>query len=293
MLLLTETTNRIGVIGGTGLYSMEGMEIIEKRKVKTPFGEPSAPLTIGRMEGQEVVFLPRHGERHGILPSEINFRANLWALKEAGAYRVISVSATGSLREEIAPGDLSLVSQYLDWTRGGRQASFFGEGLVAHISTAEPACPVLSGAVAEAAAEADVPVHRGKTYACVEGPRLGTRAESFFFRNAGCDLVGMTNIPEAFLAKEAQLAYVTLAVATDYDCWKDDPEEHVTVEQVMERYGESLGRVKRVLRSYLKRAASDGVLEGSAARRSLASAVLTPAEAIPDDRKPVLEFLRL
>ena len=284
---------RIGIIGGTGLYSLDGIEITARRDVPTPFGRPSAPLTIGRLGAQEVVFLPRHGERHELLPSEINYRANLWALKTEGAYRVLSVSATGSLVEEIAPGDLALVNQYLDWTKGRRAATYFGEGMIAHVSTAEPACRELSESVAQAAAKAGVRVHRDRTYACVEGPRLGTRAESFFLKGAGCHLVGMTNVPEAFLAREAQLSYVTLAVATDYDCWLDDPSAHVTAEQVMARYKESLGKVRKVLEAYLKRAPSDGVLEKSQARKGLEGAVVTQASSLNDDQRDILAFLRL
>jgi len=284
---------RVGVIGGTGLYSLEGIEVIAKREVSTPFGRPSAPLTIGRLGSQEVVFLPRHGENHEWLPSEINYRANLWALKQEGAHRVVSVSATGSLVREIGPGDLVLVSQYLDWTRGRRAATYFGEGMIAHISTAEPACPALSGVLSDAAAAVGVPLHRDRIYACVEGPRLGTRAESFFLKGAGCHLVGMTNVPEAFLAREAQLCYVTLAVATDYDCWLDDPSEHVTAEQVMVRYKGSLGRVRRVLEAYLRRAPSDGVLARSPARKGLQGAVVTPDSALSDEKRKILDFLRV
>lgn len=279
---------KIGIIGGTGLYRIDGLEILETRVAQTPFGAPSAPLVIGKLAGREVVFLPRHGTQHQLLPSEINYRANLWALKEAGARRIISVSATGSLRQEIAPGDLAIPSQYFDFTKGRRASTFFGEGLVAHVSTAEPACPVLASRIEAAARRREIRIHSGKTYACVEGPRLGSRAESFFLRGAGCDLVGMTNVPEVFLAREAQLCYCTIAIATDYDCWLDDPSQHATVEKVMELYMKNLGRVKDILVETLSAEESGSC----GCRASLAGAVMTPESALSSEKKRVLEFLR-
>ena len=257
--------------------------------METPFGAPSAPVTIVAAGERRVAFLPRHGEGHTLLPSEINFRANIWALKSVGVREVISVSATGSLREELRPGDLVLPDQYFDWTRGKRAATFFGAGIVGHIAAAEPTCTDLTARLAAAAARVGIDIHRGGTYACVEGPRLGTRAESFFLRGAGCDLVGMTNVPEAFLAREAQLSYATLAVVTDYDCWMDDPAEHASVELVFARYKASIGKVHAALLEYLS-----GAEDASTppARSALAMAVLTPPEAMSEAHRQIVAFLR-
>ncbi len=278
----------IGIIGGTGLYRMDGLKVNETRHVDTPFGTPSAPVMLGSLDGKPVAFLARHGLEHHLLPSEINFRANIWALKSVGVRTVIGVSAVGSLREEIRPGDLALPSQYLDFTKGLRAASFFGAGMVAHISTAHPACAATSALLAEAAEALGLPLHREKTYACVEGPRLGTRAESFWLRGAGADLVGMTNVPEAFLALEAQLGYCTIAVATDYDCWLDDPTQHVSLEQVMSQFRDSLTRVQRLIGRAVAQYRDD---ESRPCRHSLRSAVVTPRERLTAAQRAILEFL--
>jgi len=278
-----------GIIGGTGLYSIDGLEILETKPVKTPFGEPSAPLTIGKLGTEKVAFLPRHGVHHQIMPSEINYRANIWALKSVGVKKVISVSATGSLQEEIIPGSLALPNQYLDLTKGKRVSSFFGDGIVAHISTAEPVCPCLERHFESAANSVGVKIHTGKTYACVEGPRLGSRAESFFLRSAGCHVVGMTNVPEAFLAREAQLCYCTVAVVTDYDCWMDDPSQHVSVDKIMALYKDALVSVKKSLHALLCNPYKDRLCH---CRSALQGAVLTHEEALPLDKKKILDFLR-
>ncbi len=278
----------IGIIGGTGLYRMDGLKVNETRHVDTPFGAPSAPVMLGSLDGKPVAFLARHGLEHHLLPSEINFRANIWALKSLGVRTVIGVSAVGSLREEIRPGDLALPSQYLDFTKGLRAASFFGQGMVAHISSAHPACAATSALLAEAAEALGLPLHREKTYACVEGPRLGTRAESFWLRGAGADLVGMTNVPEAFLALEAQLGYCTVAVATDYDCWLDDPTQHVSVEQVMSQFRDSLTRVQRLIGRAVAHYRDD---ESRRCRHALRSAVVTPREQLTAAQRAILDFL--
>lgn len=280
----------IGIMGGTGLYRMEGLEVNETRQVDTPFGQPSAPVMLGRLADRPIAFLARHGLQHHLLPSEINFRANIWALKSVGARTVIGVSAVGSLREEIRPGELALPSQYLDFTKGLRAGSFFGQGMVAHVSTAHPTCAATSALLMRSAATLELPLHRDKTYACVEGPRLGTRAESLWLRAAGADLVGMTNVPEAFLALEAQLGYCTVAVATDYDCWLDDPAQHVSVEQVMSRFGESLARVQRLITRAVADYSDD---EARPCRHALRSAVITPRQQLTDAQRAVLDFLAL
>lgn len=278
----------IGILGGTGLYRMEGLEVTRSSELETPFGRPSGPVMLGRLAGRQIAFLPRHGLHHDLLPSEINFRANVWALKSVGVRTVIGVSAVGSLREEIRPGDLALPSQYLDFTKGLRAASFFGKGLVAHVSTAHPTCAHTAALIARVAQTTGQPIHRDKTYACVEGPRLGTRAESLWLRGAGADLVGMTNVPEAFLALEAQLGYCVVTVATDYDCWLDDVSQHVSAEQVIGQFRESLGRVQRLIAAVAAEYVED---ETRPCRRSLQAAVLTPREQLTREQKAVLDFL--
>lgn len=278
----------LGVIGGTGLYEMEALREVRKMAVETPFGKPSAEITLGTYEGNSIAFLPRHGIHHEFLPSEINYRANLWALKSLGVKRVISVSAVGSLQAEIRPGELAIPSQYMDWTRGYRKSTFFGEGVVGHISTAEPTCPHLSELVKKCAKEEKIPLHTGKTYVCVEGPRLGTRAESFLFRNNGCHLVGMTNVPEVFLAREAQLSYCTLAVATDYDCWMEDPNEHVSVDKVMALYMSSIEKVQTLLKRVFVAKVDE---DESSCRRSLQGAIVT--REIPESKTEMIRVLKL
>lgn len=278
----------LGVIGGTGLYQLEGLEIKKTEDVETPFGRPSAAVTIGNLEGREVAFLPRHGTHHTVLPHEINYRANLFALKQLGVEQIVSVSATGSLQKEIAPGDLSLISQYFDWTRGKRHSSFFGEGIVAHVSSAKPSCESLSETVIQSAKQLQIPLHPHKTYGCVEGPRFGTRAESFFLRNAGCDLVGMTNVPEAFLAREAQICYCTIAVATDYDCWMDDPTAHVTMEKAMQLYKANLGKIRSILGQVIK--TKTGQCKGEC-RKVLAYSVMSPKDSLSKSQQKILEIL--
>lgn len=278
----------IGIIGGTGLYRMEGLEVTRSTDIETPFGRPSGPVMLGRLAGRDIAFLPRHGLRHDLLPSEINFRANIWALKTVGVRTIIGVSAVGSLREEIRPGDLALPSQYLDFTKGLRAASFFGNGLVAHVSTAHPTCARTAALIAQVADSLGQPIHRDKTYACVEGPRLGTRAESFWLRGAGADLVGMTNVPEAFLALEAQVGYCVITVATDYDCWLDDASQHVSAEQVIGQFKESLGRVQKLI---AKAAAEYQEDESRPCRQALKSAMLTPRDQLTPEQKKRLDFL--
>lgn len=282
----------LAIIGGTGIYKFEGLEIINTHQVETPFGSASAEVLEGKYGDLTLFFLPRHGNAHQKLPHEINYRANIWALKSLGVTQIIGLSATGSLQQEIAPGDLSLPAQYFDFIKGSREKTFFGEGIAAHVSTAEPTCPDLAKNLGKAAQKLGITLHQGKTYACVDGPRLGTRAESLFLKNAvNADLVGMTNVPEVFLAREAQMCYCTIAIATDYDCWQEDPAHHVTVEQVISRYGTSLEKAKSLLKTYL----SDfhqPANNNSPIRQSLACALLTPAEFIPESKKALLEVLQ-
>ncbi len=283
----------LAIIGGTGIYALEGLEILQQHQLNTPYGSPSAPLVRGRLSGQEVCFLARHGQAHQLLPSEVNYRANIWALKSIGVTEVIGVSAVGSLRQEIAPGDLSIPDQYFDFVKGDRERTFFGNGLVAHVSTAEPTCNTLTSELVQAGSDLNLTINTGKTYGCVDGPRLGTRAESLFLRGAaGCDLVGMTNVPEVFLAREAQLCYSTLCIATDYDCWLEDPDQHVSVEQVIARYGASLERAKTVLHQLIRRRSERVHDQGCSCRQALACAVLTDHDHLSDDKRALLELLK-
>lgn len=267
----------LAIIGGSGLYQLAGLEISQQLQVVTPFGPPSDLIYCGSYADQQVLFLSRHGQGHRLLPHEINYRANIFALKQLGATQLLSISAAGSLREAIAPGDLALVEQYFDHTRGVRQGSFFGAGLCAHISTAQPCCPALNGDILAAARRLEQPVHSNSTYACVEGPRLGTSAESHFLRDAvKADLVGMSNIPEAFLAREAQMAYSSLCLITDYDCWMEDQSKHVNVEQFLKVYGHTLERAQKLLAELLAAPLSPPPLT---VRSALSSALLTdPAQ---------------
>lgn len=279
----------LGIIGGTGLYQVDGLTVIKQHRIDTPFGAPSAPIIEGAFEGgRRLCFLPRHGEGHGFIPSEINYRANIWALKSIGVRRVVSVSATGSLRQEIEPGDMVLVSQYFDHTRGKREYSFFGRGVVAHVSTARPSCPALSQDITKAAEKSGLSLHTDKTYACVEGPRLGTAAESHFLRSANCDVVGMTNVPEAFLAREAQMAYATLAIATDYDCWQDDPDQHVNASDIIKLYMENIDKVKTLIRTL---SALEPSKTPSWISDALAHSIITPHDKIPSEHLDWLNVL--
>ncbi|NQV15514.1 S-methyl-5'-thioadenosine phosphorylase [bacterium] len=279
----------LGIIGGTGLYNVDWMDVFDTRKVTTPFGEPSAELRFGRVGDVKLVFLPRHGDSHEYLPSEVNYRANIWALKSVGVRRIVSFSATGSLQEEIKPGEFVLPDQYFDFVRGNRSNSFFGNGLVAHISTAEPVCKTLRSQIANSGRQLNITIHNNKTYACVDGPRLGTRAESFFLRGpAGCDLVGMTNIPEVFLAREAQICYATIAIPTDYDCWKEDPDQHVTVQKVLKRYAESLESAHALIQHVVKNHEHGKSCE---CHTSLEGSLMFDPQALTGDSKLMMEVL--
>ncbi len=221
----------IGVIGGSGLYQMEGLKGVREVAVTTPFGKPSDKLVRGKLGNSDLVFLPRHGKGHRWLPTEVNFRANIFAMKKLGVERIISVSAVGSLRQEVAPGHLVVPDQFIDRT-SQRPSTFFGKGLVAHVGLAEPFCSHLSGVLERSARQAGATVHRGGTYLCMEGPQFSTRAESHLYRSWGAHVIGMTNLQEAKLAREAEICFATLALATDYDCWNEQAGD-VEIEQVL------------------------------------------------------------
>jgi len=271
---------KIGVIGGSGLYQMEGLTDLEERKITTPFGDPSDALMVGQVAGVPVAFLPRHGRHHRLLPAEVPYRANIYALKTLGVEYVFSLSAVGSLREAYRPMDIVLPDQFFDWTRH-RISTFFGEGLVAHVSLAHPVAAELIEAVLQVTADLDLGetrLHRGGTYLCMEGPAFSTYAESQVYRSWGMDILGMTNAPEAKLCREAEIAYCTLGFVTDYDCWHPD-HASVTVEQVITYLQKNVLTAQRILKpliTYL--GATNPVCE---AHSALKYAILTPPEHIP------------
>lgn len=279
----------LAIVGGTGLYELPGLEITHRIRATTPFGAPSGEILRGRIGSNELLFLARHGAGHRLLPHEVNYRANIFALKQAGATMLLGFSAVGSLALELKPGDLAMPEQYFDWTRGVRQRTFFGEGVAAHVSTARPVSTVMVDAVQTAAARCGLKIHRGLTYACVEGPRLGTQAESNFLRHAGCHLVGMTNVPEVFLAREAQIAYATVGLITDYDCWLEDPAQHVSVSSIFELYGATLKKAAEVLDALLSQPLPSPEAES---RSALSTAMLTPDAALTPAQKEWLAVLR-
>ncbi len=279
----------LAIIGGTGLYDLNGLEIEERISGDTPFGTPSGEILKGRLQGKPLLFLARHGAGHRLLPHEVNYRANIFALKRAGATQLLGFSAVGSLALEMAPGTLAMPEQYIDWTRGQRERTFFGGGVAAHVSTARPVSASLVEAVRAAGLRVGVEVQRGLTYACVEGPRLGTQAESHLLRQAGCHLVGMTNVPEVFLAREAQMAYATVGLVTDYDCWLDDPAQHVSVGAIFERYGQTLALARRVLNELLQADLPEPERES---REALRTSLLTADAALSDTQRDWLQVLR-
>jgi len=241
---------RTGIIGGSGLYHMDHIEPIETLDIQTPWGKPSAPLMLARFYDQEVVFLPRHGKQHTIPPHQINYRANIYAMKLAGVSRIISVSAVGSLKEEIAPGDFVLVDQFVDRT-SNREKTFFDSGVVAHVSMADPICPALHSKLAQACQQADITTHLKGTYLAMQGPQFSTRAESLLYRSWGMDVIGMTNMPEAKLAREAEMCYATVAMSTDYDCWHEE-EADVSVSSVMEVMHTNVTNAQKMLAHFFQ-----------------------------------------
>lgn len=276
---------RIGVIGGSGLYQMEGLTDVEELTISTPFGDPSDSIVVGKLHGKEVAFLPRHGRGHRLSPSEINARANIFALKTLGVERLISVSAVGSLREDIHPLDIVLPDQILDRTRR-RDSTFFGGGIVVHIGFADPVCSDLSDALHQAAtSQSPAPrVHRGGTYLCIEGPQFSTRAESRVYRQWGMDVIGMTAIPEAKLAREAEMCYSQLALVTDYDVWHET-EEAVTADMIILNLMKNVDTARRVLATAVR---GIGGERTCACSRALETAIITAPDQIPPRRRDEL-----
>lgn len=266
----------IGIIGGSGIYDIEGLEG-QWTPVTSPFGRPSDELLIGRLDGCKVAFLPRHGRGHRLPPSAINGRANIDALKRAGVTEIISLSACGSLKEELAPGTFVLVDQFIDRTFA-REKSFFGEGLVAHVGLGHPVCRRLGDALAAAAGGPESPTVRGGTYLVMEGPQFSTMAESRLYRSWGCDVIGMTNMPEAKLAREAELCYATVAMVTDYDCWHPD-HDHVSVEAIIRVLTENAARARSLVRSVVPALARRLGSCPEGCHTALATAIISPPEA--------------
>jgi 5'-methylthioadenosine phosphorylase len=281
------TVARIGVIGGSGLYKMEGLTDIEEVNVTTPFGSPSDTITVGTLAGERVAFLPRHGRGHRISPSELPARANIYALKSIGVEHIISVSACGSLRENIAPLDVVIPDQIFDRTKGIRPGTFLGEGLVVHVGFADPFCPGLTAVLHDAAVEAGAHVHRGGTLVVIEGPQFSTKAESRIYRQWGCDIIGMTALPEAKLAREAEICYGTLAMVTDYDVWHVS-EEPVTCEMVVRNLLRNASLSQEIVRIAVSRITKS---RSCCCVNALQDAVITQRDAIPAAQKQRLSLL--
>jgi len=277
---------KIGVIGGSGLYGMETLTEVEQIKIRTPFGDPSDEYILGTLEGKRVAFLPRHGRGHRISPTELNFRANIYGFKTLGVEHIISVSAVGSLKEHIHPLDVVIPDQFFDRTRH-RTSTFFGDGLVAHIAFADPVCPDLSDLLYQAAVSQGATAHKGGTYLCMEGPAFSTRAESNVYRQWGMDVIGMTNLQEAKLAREAEICYATMAMVTDYDCWHEE-EEDVTVEAIIQNLQNNAALAKKVIQTVVPQIADE---RSCVCANALQYALLTDRGSIPQAAKDKLELL--
>jgi 5'-methylthioadenosine phosphorylase len=276
----------IGIVGGSGLYAMPGFEAQEEVRLTTPFGEPSEVYVVGRLEGKSVAFLARHGRGHRISPSELNFRANIFGMKMLGVERILSLSAVGSLKEEHAPLDFVIPDQFFDRTQG-RASTFFGDGVVAHISFSDPVCPQLAGAVHSSAVASGIRTKGGGTYLCMEGPAFSTRAESNVYRSWGMDVIGMTNLQEAKLAREAEICYVTIAMVTDYDCWHD---EHaaVTVDEIISNLTKNAENACKLVRHVV---AAIPNARSCKCGSALKHAIITDRAAIPEAVKERLGLL--
>lgn len=276
----------VGIIGGSGLYEMEGLKILDEVRLETPFGRPSDAYILGEIEGRKVAFLPRHGRGHRISPSELNFRANIWGMKKLGVETIIGVSAVGSMREEIHPGDMVIIDQFFDRTKG-RVSTFFTEGVVAHVTFADPLCPVLRRLLIEAGKVVGARVHEKGTYICMEGPQFSTRAESNIYRQWGVDVIGMTNLQEAKLAREAEICYATIALSTDYDCWHETHDD-VTIGAVLEVLKKNVETAKGMIRETIRKLPLKRDCECG---RALAHAILTDRRLIPEETKKKLAVI--
>lgn len=278
---------KVGIIGGSGLYDIEGISNVEEVAIKTPFGDPSDAFITGKLEGTDVVFLPRHGRGHRFSPSKINYRANIYGMKKLGVEAIISVSAVGSLKENIKPLDFVVVDQFIDRTRGERISTFFTDGIVAHVAFADPVAPELAAIILESAKKVGVTVHPKGTYVCMEGPQFSTKAESHLYRSWGADIIGMTNLTEAKLAREAEISYATLAAVTDYDCWHDT-HEAVTLEIVLSYLKKNVENAKKILKAAIPKV---GKLKTFSAANALQFSIVTDPKIIPLRTKNNLDLL--
>lgn len=274
----------IGVIGGSGLYEIEGLSDIQEVRLETPFGTPSDAFITGTLEGIKMVFLPRHGRGHRLLPSEVPYRANIYGMKQLGVERIISVSAVGSMKEEIVPGHIVIPDQFFDRTVGKREATFFGEGIAGHVQFADPICADLAEVLHRSAKAVGATVHKGGTYLCMEGPQFSTRAESVVYRSWGVDVIGMTNITEAKLAREAEICYGTIALATDYDCWHHEHDD-VSVEAVIAIIQQNVVLARRIIKAA---AGQLGRERSCPCREALKYAIMTSRELIPESTRSKL-----
>jgi 5'-methylthioadenosine phosphorylase len=277
----------IGIIGGSGLYGMPGLTAVREERVETPFGAPSEVFVLGELEGRKVAFLARHGKGHRILPTELNFRANIYAMKALGVTSILSVSAVGSLKEEHKPTDFVVPDQFIDRTFA-RTATFFGEGVVGHVGFGDPVCPIVVDTFVKACAEVGVVGKKGGTYVCMEGPQFSTRAESNLYRSWGADVIGMTNLQEAKLAREAEISYATLAMVTDYDCWREGHDD-VTVEQIVAVMHQNSENGQKVVKAAVRLLPKD--LSASPAQTAAKFAIMTEKSLIPAETKKKLDVL--
>jgi 5'-methylthioadenosine phosphorylase len=276
---------KIGIIGGSGLYQIDGIKDLKEVKIDTPFGEPSDSYMVGKLEGIEVAFLPRHGRGHKILPTELNYRANIYGMKKLGVEQIISISAVGSFKEELKPLDIVLPDQFVDRTNQGRKTTFFGDGIVAHISFAEPVCPELRKVIYKAGKEMNLSIHDRGIYLNMEGPAFSTKAESHLYKSWGMDIIGMTNMPEARLSREAEICFATIAFITDYDCWH---EEMVTIDMVIENLTKNVETAKRLIKKIVPRVPKERTCSCNDA---LKYAIITDKKLIPSQTKKKLDII--
>lgn len=274
----------IGIIGGSGVYKLDGMKVHEYQEVTTPFGRPSAKIGLGELNGVKFYFMPRHGESHTISPSEINYQANIYAMKSLGVSYLLSISAVGSLKEELAPGDFFLPTQLIDWTKGLRPRTFFSEGMVGHVSVAEPIDKNLLEVLKASCEKAGIEATAGGSYICIEGPQFSSKAETAIYRSFGASVIGMTNVPESYLAKEAGLSYATVAMVTDYDCWKD---EHCTLEEIMAVMKSNYLKAQKLIENFLPT-----LMETKpTVDKQNTNAVVTSPDHLTDAQKKILEVV--
>lgn len=288
-------TIKIGVLGGSGLYELEGFEGRQEVTLSTPYGDPSDAFVCGELDGTPIAFLPRHGRGHRLTPSEINYRANLWGMKAMGVTHIVSVSAVGSMREEIEPGHFVVIDQFVDRTRH-RPDTFFGEGCVAHVQFADPVCPTVRAALLQASAAAGVTTHDGGTYLCMEGPQFSTRAESRLYRSWGMDVIGMTNLTEAKLAREAGICYATVAMSTDYDCWHEGHDD-VTIDAILAVMAQNVAGARSLVKEVVQPLHAAAAAATCSCRTALQGAILTSPDAIDDATRlrlgPLLDGIEL